>query len=253
MQVYEGTLSNHLHCKEELELFRKLFLSNRRNRRLSFPRLKTCAPLSVALVITISLFSAPVHAQFAYVANEGSNNVSAYTIDPSTGALTTIAGSPFPAARFPASVAVDPSGKFAYVAEEDSNNVSAYTIDPSTGALSANAGSPFPAGSAPSSVTISRSPLVPFAASTAKLEITSGGFDLNESFTLGANSSGINPVTENVILKIGTFSVTFPPGSFQQIAKGRFAFEGVINAVRFRSRRGATTCSPSWQRAEEWI
>jgi len=191
--------------------------------------------------------------KFAYVSDENSNNISAYTIDLSTGALSAIAGSPFPAGLFPDSVAVDPSGKFAYVAEEDSNNVSAYTIDPSTGALSANAGSPFPAGSAPSSVTISRSPLVPFAASTAKLEITSGGFDLNESFTLGANSSGINPVTENVILKIGTFSVTFPPGSFQQIAKGRFAFEGVINAVRFRSRRGATTCSPSWQRAEEWI
>jgi hypothetical protein len=41
---------------------------------------------------------------------------------------------------------------------------------------------------------------VPFASSFAKLEIAKEGFDLNESFTLGANSNGINPVTENVTL-----------------------------------------------------
>jgi len=37
------------------------------------------------------------------------------------------------------------------------------------------------------------------------------GFDLNESFTLGKNTNGINPVTEKVTLQIGTFSVTIPP------------------------------------------
>jgi len=74
----------------------------------------------------------------------------------------------------------------------------------------------------------------PFATSFAKLEITAGpppGFDLNESFTLGANSNGINPVTENVTLQIGPFSVTIPAGSFQLNPNGRFAFQGVINGV----------------------
>ena len=32
-------------------------------------------------------------------------------------------------------------------------------------------------------------------------------------------------------LQIGTFPVTIPAGSFQQIPQGRFAFEGVINGV----------------------
>ena len=81
---------------------------------------------------------------------------------------------------------------------------------------------------------IATNPLVPFASSFAKLEITAGppsSFQLNESFTLGMNSNGINPVTENVTLRLGTFSVTIPAGSFRQNPNGRFAFQGSINGV----------------------
>ena len=87
---------------------------------------------------------------FAYVVNEGPDNVSAYTIDPSTvpffdaGQLTPVAGSPFAAGTDPVSVAVSPNGAFAYVANQNSNNVSAYTINAVTGALTPVAGSPFP-------------------------------------------------------------------------------------------------------------
>jgi len=42
--------------------------------------------------------------QFAYVANDADNNVSAYTIDATTGALTLVPDSPFAAGRFPTSV-----------------------------------------------------------------------------------------------------------------------------------------------------
>jgi len=63
-----------------------------------------------ALAIALSLFAARLHAQseFAYVANVGSNNVSGYAINPTTGALTPIAGSPFAAGFLPESVAVAP-------------------------------------------------------------------------------------------------------------------------------------------------
>ena len=50
--------------------------------------------------------------EFAYVANNGDNTVSAYTIDSSTGALRAVAGSPFAAGRGPGSMTVDPSGRF---------------------------------------------------------------------------------------------------------------------------------------------
>jgi 6-phosphogluconolactonase len=90
--------------------------------------------------------------KFAYVANYGSGDVSAYTID-ATGALTAVTGSPFGAGAAPYSVSVDLSGKFAYVANQLSNDVSAYSINASTGALAAVGGSPFGAGAAPASVT----------------------------------------------------------------------------------------------------
>jgi 6-phosphogluconolactonase len=97
-------------------------------------------------------------------------------------------------------VAVNPTGKFAYVTNFGDNNVTAYSIG-ADGPLTPVAGSPFAAGIGPSSVAIT--PLVPFASSFAKLEIARQGFDLNESFTLGANSNAINPVTENVTCRLG--------------------------------------------------
>ena len=74
-------------------------------------------------------------------------------------------------------------------------------------------------------------PMVPFASASARLEIAGRGFELNEWFTLGAGSDGINPLSENVTLQIGTFSITIPAGSFHQDPRGRFVFEGVIHGV----------------------
>ena len=50
---------------------------------------------------------------FVYAANYSSDNVSAYAIDASDGALTQVAGSPFAAGGFSIAVAIDPTGKFA--------------------------------------------------------------------------------------------------------------------------------------------
>jgi 6-phosphogluconolactonase len=95
--------------------------------------------------------------KFAYVTSIDDNvsgYVSGYAIDPNTGALTAISGSPFAAGVAPISVAVDPTGRFAYVANGNSNNVSAYTIDPTTGALTVTSGSPFATLGNPDSVTV---------------------------------------------------------------------------------------------------
>jgi 6-phosphogluconolactonase len=127
--------------------------------------------------------------KLAYVANYGGVNVSAYSIG-ADGALTPVTGSPFGAGNFPNSVAVDPTGKFAYVANYGDNTVSAYSVG-ANGALTQLSGSPFAAGTGPYSVAIT--PLVPFASSSAKLEIESelSTFHLSDSFTLGANSTDV--------------------------------------------------------------
>jgi hypothetical protein len=62
----------------------------------------------------VCLAVAPLRAQFAYVANGGGNNISAYSIG-ANGALTPVPGSPFAAGNAPVSVAI--MAKFAYVAD----------------------------------------------------------------------------------------------------------------------------------------
>ena len=88
-------------------------------------------------------------AGFAYVANQGSDNVSAYTINATTGALTSV-GAAVAAGIGPSSVSVDPSGKFAYVV--NATKVRAYTIHAATGALTP-IGAAVAAGTSPVSVT----------------------------------------------------------------------------------------------------
>ena len=97
----------------------------------------TSIEVSVAAGFAVSVAVDP-SGKFAYVANQNgtpgsAGNVSMYTINATTGALTstgTIA-----AGINPASVAVDPGGKFAYVANSSSNDLSMYTINATTGAL----------------------------------------------------------------------------------------------------------------------
>jgi DNA-binding beta-propeller fold protein YncE len=168
--------------------------------------------------------------KFAYVTTLLPDNVSAYSIG-ANGVLTPVPGSPFAAGIAPVYVAVDPTGKFAYVTNLFDNNVSAYSIG-ANGALTPVPGSPFAAGIGPFGVAIT--PLVPFATSFAKLEIAKRGFVLGELFTLGAISNGINPLTQNLALQIGTFSVTIPAGSFEQKPNGRFDFKGGINDVKLK-------------------
>ena len=114
--------------------------------------MRACFKLWSVVAVGLAFLPASLRAEFVYVANAGSNNVSAYRIA-ENGALTPVAGSPFPAGSDPRSLAVDLFGLFVYVANAASNNVSAYSIGPN-GALTPVAGSPFPAGSDPRSLAV---------------------------------------------------------------------------------------------------
>jgi 6-phosphogluconolactonase len=93
--------------------------------------------------------------KFVYVANQGSNNISAFSLASPTGALTPVAGSPFAAGNQPSSLAIDPTGAFAYVVNTGSDTVSVYAIDAAGGALSPISGSPFVTGTQPAAIAIS--------------------------------------------------------------------------------------------------
>jgi hypothetical protein len=73
-----------------------------------------------------------------------------------------------------------------------------------------------------------------FSAFCAELELSQEEpkeFELHAKFMLGTTSDGINPLTEDVTLKIGTFSTTIPAGSFHTTKNGGFHFEGEISGV----------------------
>jgi 6-phosphogluconolactonase len=86
--------------------------------------------------------------KFLYVLNLLDGTVTAFTIDPTSGALTVISGSPFstPPGQFGSvgvqgPIVVDPSGTFLYAACAN-ENLAAFRIDQTTGALTALVGSP---------------------------------------------------------------------------------------------------------------
>ncbi len=65
-----------------------------------------------------------------------SSTVGVYSIDPATGALAEISGSPFVTEIFAESIAIDPSGNFAYVPSEAVNFITGYSLNSVTGAMS---------------------------------------------------------------------------------------------------------------------
>jgi len=90
-----------------------------------------------ALVVSSGSTDVTYTPRFAYVANFGigATAVPAFSVNPGTGALTTIKGSPFGTGS-PQSLASAPNGKFLYTANDDGGDtVGEYTVNQTTGAL----------------------------------------------------------------------------------------------------------------------
>jgi len=146
--------------------------------------------------------------RFAYVANEGGfapTTVSMYTINPTTGALTSIGT--IAAGGRAISVTVHPSGKFAYVVNASpGDNVSVYTINATTGALTSigTAG----AGSSPAAIAID----------------PSGKF----AYVANSNSNGVSMYTVDAVTgaltSIGPIAAGTDPTSVAVDPSGKFAY-----------------------------
>ena len=165
--------------------------------------------------------------KFAYVTNEGcpdafAGNVSMYTIDSTSGTLTS-AGPPVTTGDFGAdSVAVDPSGKFAYVANWGEGNtagsVSTYTINGLTGTLTPTGTIQAPCAPPPS----------PGSCAPRSLAVHPSG-----KFVYVANEGGFTPTsvsmyaidaTTGVLTLIGTVAVDGRAVSVTVEPSGKFAY-----------------------------
>jgi 6-phosphogluconolactonase (cycloisomerase 2 family) len=115
---------------------------------------------------------------FVYVANRGSNNISAYAMNPTTGTLTPLRGSPFSSAvGTPNALAVHPTGKFLYVAPFGGGSVEAYSID-THGALTQVPGSPFATDSGAISVAVDPTGRFAYVANLFADDVS--GFTINQ-------------------------------------------------------------------------
>ena len=155
--------------------------------------------------------------KFAYAADGGafpassfggSSSVSMYTIDSTTGALTSTGM--IDAGANPDSVAVDPAGKFAYVTNFNSNDVSMYSIDATTGTLTSIG--TIVAGSLPNSVVVDPSGKFAYVANWTAYE-TEGSVSM---YTINA--------TTGALTSIGTIAAGTSPISMAVDPAGKFAY-----------------------------
>jgi 6-phosphogluconolactonase len=153
---------------------------------------------------------------FVYMADYA-GSISAYAIDPATGSLTTISGSPFPTApaivagQVPGanSVTVDPTGRFLYVAISQGNDISGYAIDQGSGALTPISGSPFAAGDAPMTIRVDPSGKFAF--------VTNANSNNISAYSIDATTGALTPIAQSPFSTRGLFPVGLaidPSGNF---------------------------------------
>jgi 6-phosphogluconolactonase (cycloisomerase 2 family) len=163
--------------------------------------------------------------QFVYVANGGSDDVSAYVID-AEGFPQPMVGSPFPAGRNPASVVADPSGQFLYVANDIGASVSSYSIDPTTGALTPLPDSAFGIGRV-ETFAVSPTGLVAYAAHSGS-EIISGW--LIDPVTGALSPAGFSNVRSLTPVAVTVMLSPLTGASFVYVANESFGTVSAFNA-----------------------
>jgi 6-phosphogluconolactonase len=123
---------------------------------------------------------------FLYSANPDATNpsISGFSIDPNTGALSPLSGSPYP---LPVShyIATDQTGAYLYVTS--GANVVGYGIDATTGALTALPGFPVSAGANAYSITVDPTNEI--------LYVTNDGAANVSGFTLDASTGALTPMS----------------------------------------------------------
>lgn len=130
----------------------KVYVANSGSGEISFSNqdLTTGALTTIGSVLAgikpISLVAVP-SVGMLYAADQASNSVLGFKIDPNTGNLTTPPSTTQVGSQ-PVFVTTTPLQNYLYVVNSGSNNISAFQISP-TGSLAAISASPFPAGATP--------------------------------------------------------------------------------------------------------
>jgi 6-phosphogluconolactonase (cycloisomerase 2 family) len=175
-----------------------------------------------------------------YAVNAGSNNISAITINPVTGALTSVAGSPFATGETGSSdMSITATSQYLFVADQDGDNITVFSIG-AGGVLTEIAGSPFStgAGSNPNGIMVTpngqflivtldatdRVAVYSIAGSGALSAVAGSPFAMaNGGFT----SAGVDIMSSSNLLFIG--NITFGTGTSVSVAN--IAANGALSEI----------------------
>lgn len=124
---------------------------------------------------------------FAFVSNSGAGTVSAFAIS-STGGLSAVSGSPFPAGSGAEFMAFDAVHKLLFVSNQSANSVSEFSVNTATGALTAVPGSPAATGARPTAVAVDQAGRFLFVAQQAANSIAVFGIGTGGALTPVAGS-----------------------------------------------------------------
>lgn len=137
-----------------------------------------------------------------YVTNNGSDNVSGYSINATSGTLAAIAGSPFSNVSAPSAIVVSSNGFFAYVANHRTNNVTAFRVSTEGALLSVPSTSvnpnPIAVDAAPAALAISPDTTHLYVANHGDDTVTAFNIEAAGALTRIPQTGGnTNPVAVN--------------------------------------------------------
>jgi 6-phosphogluconolactonase len=192
----------------------------------------------------VSLAMSPT-APFLFAVNQTAGDVTAYTVDPGTGSLGVLAGSPFPIvpASHPSSMAISPKGDFLYIANATEGTIAVFNIA-GNGVL-AQAGIPTSvgAGATPTSIAVEHSGRFLYVTDPAHnavlgFSIQTGGVlspITGSPFLAGAEPAGLGIDPQGALLfvansgsnNVSAYAIDPNSGALGQVTGSPFATGGV--------------------------
>lgn len=159
--------------------------------------------------------------QYLLVTNSFSNNISVFSIDSSSGALTPVNGSPFYANQDPGEILMPPSGDLVYVTNTGIGTVTGFTFSTSTGQLT-SVGAPYYSGAGAAGMAVDSTGNYLYVANTSAVNNppTSvgniSGFNINQ--TQGASYGTLTAIGGS------PFTAIAGSGPTNLVASGNFIF-----------------------------
>jgi 6-phosphogluconolactonase (cycloisomerase 2 family) len=184
-------------------------------------------------------------AAFLYVSTAfgNSGDLEGFSINPASGALMPLPGSPF-GSFLATAVKASPSGKYVYVADV-TNGVRAFSLNAMSGALTEIAGSPFPAGNEPFGIGMDPAGKFLYTANFVSNDVSAYTIDAN-SGKLAAIAGSPFPVGTGPgkVIVDTTGKFVYVPSSFDNTIWG-FTIDGTTGSLTHMTGSPFMASSPS--------